>query len=100
MSRDTGTVNAYVTGFLGSKRIVLWDTMLQKLDADEAEFIMAHELGHYVLGHVVQGLLVSSALTFIGLGLARLLAEAALRRWGAPASASTGSPMWPRPRSS
>lgn len=81
-SKDTETVNAYVTGLLGSKRIVLWDTLLKKLDAEQVLFVMGHEMGHYVLGHVVQGLGVTVGLLLIGLFLTRLLAESALRRWG------------------
>ena len=50
-------MNAYVTGLGSSKRIVLWDTLLAKLDAREVCVVMAHEMGHYVLDHVLQGLL-------------------------------------------
>ena len=60
-SVDTEAVNAYVTGFLGTKRIVLWDTLLEKLEDDEVLFVMGHEMGHYVLGHVVMGIGLSSA---------------------------------------
>lgn len=71
--RDTKTINAYVTGFLGTKRIVLWDTILEKLPPDELLFVMGHEMGHYVLGHVVRGILVSAGLTLIGLfGVAKV----------------------------
>ena len=49
VASDTTTVNAYVTGLLGTKRIVLWDTLLAKLDDDEVLVIMGHEMGHYVL---------------------------------------------------
>jgi Zn-dependent protease with chaperone function len=56
-SVDTKTVNAYVTGFWSSKRIVLWDTLLAKLNAREVRVVMAHEMGHYVLDHVLKGLL-------------------------------------------
>ncbi|HEY0038972.1 MAG TPA: M48 family metallopeptidase [Longimicrobium sp.] len=51
-SVDTKQVNAYVTGFGGSKRIVLWDTLLRKMDEREVIFVMGHEMGHFVLGHV------------------------------------------------
>ncbi len=64
-SVDTKTVNAYVTGFLGTKRIVLWDTILAKLDERELLFVMGHEMGHFVLGHVVKGILFLAALTFV-----------------------------------
>ncbi|WP_337176825.1 M48 family metallopeptidase [Paludisphaera sp.] len=66
-SIDTKAVNAYVTGFLGSKRIVLWDTLLERLDEREVLFVMAHEMGHYVLGHVVRSILLSFVVTLAGL---------------------------------
>src|SRR5436189_762920 len=66
-SADTKAVNAYMTGFLGTKRIVLWDTLIAKLDRRELLTVMGHEIGHYVLGHILQGILLSSVLTFIGL---------------------------------
>jgi Zn-dependent protease with chaperone function len=51
-SVDTKAVNAYVTGLFGSKRIVLWDTIIARLDQRELLTVMGHEMGHYVLGHV------------------------------------------------
>jgi Zn-dependent protease with chaperone function len=66
MSRDTKAVNAYVTGMGGTKRIVLWDTLLKDLTEDEILTVMGHEMGHYVLGHVARGLLVASALSLAG----------------------------------
>jgi Zn-dependent protease with chaperone function len=65
-SVDTKTVNAYVTGFLSTKRIVLWDTIVAKLDSRQLMFTMGHEMGHYVLGHVWQGILVGSAIGLFG----------------------------------
>ena len=59
-SRDTKTVNAYVTGVFGTKRIVLWDTLVDKLGEKELLFVMAHEMGHYALGHVVRSVLLST----------------------------------------
>lgn len=52
-SQDTKAVNAYVVGIGDTKRIVLWDTLIQKCDDDEVLFVMGHEMGHYVLGHVI-----------------------------------------------
>ena len=66
-SVDTNTVNAYVTGFGASKRIVLWDTTIRKLDTNELLFVMGHEMGHYVLGHIVKSILFSSVLILITL---------------------------------
>jgi Zn-dependent protease with chaperone function len=68
-SKDTKTVNAYVTGLGSTKRIVLWDTLLNKLDEKEVLFVMGHEMGHYALNHVLQGVLVAVALVFVGLYL-------------------------------
>lgn len=51
-SRRTRALNAYVSGLGGSARIVLWDTMLERLEEDEILSVMAHEMGHYVEGHV------------------------------------------------
>ena len=51
-SVDTKKVNAYVTGVGKTKRIVLWDTLLARLTPRQTRFVVGHELGHYVLGHV------------------------------------------------
>lgn len=66
-SVDTKTVNAYVTGFMNTKRIVLWDTLLGKLDDEEVLVVMGHEMGHYVLGHVAQIIVLACALVLVGL---------------------------------
>jgi Zn-dependent protease with chaperone function len=68
-SVDTKAVNAYVTGVMGTKRIVLWDTLLAKLDEKEVLHVMGHEMGHYVLGHVARSIVLSALLTLIGLFL-------------------------------
>lgn len=54
-------LNAYVTGFGPSKRVVVWDTSIQKATPDEILFIFGHEMGHYVLGHI------RSTIEFLGL---------------------------------
>jgi Zn-dependent protease with chaperone function len=51
-SVDTKAVNAYGTGFMGTKRIVLRDTIIEKPDRKELLFIIGQEMGHYVLGHI------------------------------------------------
>ncbi len=60
-SRKTNAINAYVTGLGASKRVVIWDTTIQKTSNDESLFIVGHELGHYVLRHLRQGFLVGAA---------------------------------------
>lgn len=82
-SVDTKAVNAYVTGFLGSKRIVLWDTLLAKLDEREVLFVMAHEMGHYVLGHVVRSIVLSVAVTLVGLYFVHRTAGGLIERYSA-----------------
>ena len=54
-SAKSTELNAYVTGFGASKRVVVWDTTVAKSTPDEIAFIFAHEMGHYALGHVVLG---------------------------------------------
>jgi Zn-dependent protease with chaperone function len=81
-SVDTKTVNAYVTGFLASKRIVLWDTLLARLDEREVLAVMGHEMGHYVLHHVLLGIAFYSGLAGLGLWVVHRLAPLAIARWG------------------
>ena len=63
-SQDTKSLNAYVTGFGSTKRIVLWDTLIDKLSPNEILFVMGHEMGHYVLHHVWWMFLFSSLFSF------------------------------------
>lgn len=51
-SQDTNKLNAYVIGLGHTNRIVLWDTTIKQLTPDEILFVMGHEMGHYVLGHI------------------------------------------------
>jgi Zn-dependent protease with chaperone function len=61
-SKKTNDLNAYVTGVGASKRVVVWDTTIQKLTTDETLFIFGHEAGHYVLNHVRNGFLFFAAM--------------------------------------
>jgi len=80
-SVDTHTANAYVTGVLASKRIVLWDTLIAQLDEPEVLFVMGHEMGHYVLNHVVQGVVLYTLLAGIGLFAVQRIAPLAIARF-------------------
>lgn len=51
-STKTRTLNAYMTGFGSTKRIVIWDTTAKHLTAPQIQTVFAHELGHYALGHI------------------------------------------------
>lgn len=57
-SRDTKEMNAYMTGVFKSKRIVLWDTTIEKLSRREVLSVTAHEIGHYVKGHIWKGIVL------------------------------------------
>ena len=81
-SKQTKEMNAYVTGIGPSARIVLWDTILAKLDRDEILSVMGHEMGHYVLNHLWQGIAFSVVVTFLGFFIAQRLFEWGLARWG------------------
>ncbi len=82
-SVDTKALNAYVTGFLNTKRIVLWDTLIAKLNERELLFVMGHEMGHYVLGHIVQGILGYSLLVLAGLYFLHRASGTLIRRYRA-----------------
>jgi STE24 endopeptidase len=53
-SRRSSHGNAYFTGFGKTKRIVFFDTLLSRLEPQEVEAVLAHELGHFKLKHVVK----------------------------------------------
>jgi Zn-dependent protease with chaperone function len=82
MSRRTKKINAYVSGFGASQRIVLWDTTLGSLRRDEILLVMGHEMGHYVLGHVWKSLVVIAAGAFVAFWLAARLTGWMLARFG------------------
>ena len=64
-SRRTAHGNAYFIGFGRTKRIVLFDTLLERSTPDEIEAVVAHELGHFLHRHVLFGLLRSAAILFV-----------------------------------
>lgn len=80
-SVDTEKVNAYVSGFGNTKRIVLYDTIIQKLTPEELLFVLGHEMGHYVLRHVVLLILTTWGIIGVLLYLIHRLSGALLRRW-------------------
>jgi STE24 endopeptidase len=79
-SVDTKTTNAYVNGFMDTKRIVLWDTIIAKLDEPELMFVMGHEMGHYVLGHAWKGNLFLCGLIVLSLYGVHRLSRGLIRR--------------------
>ncbi len=61
MSRQTEKANAYVTGLFGAHRIVIGDTLIKRFPEASAEFVVAHELGHYVSGDVWRSVFAGTA---------------------------------------
>ena len=85
-SAKTNQINAYVTGIGASKRLVVWDNTINKMAPGEVLFVIGHEMGHYALGHVVNGIAFSLAGILIGLYVACRALQWMLRicgeRWG------------------
>ncbi len=75
-------MNAYVTGFGASKRVVVWDTTIAKATPDEILFIFGHEMGHYVLRHIARGLVLSIVGAFLAFWLGYLFVRWSLERYG------------------
>ncbi|MDP9039695.1 MAG: M48 family metalloprotease [Acidobacteriota bacterium] len=82
-SAKVTSLNAYVTGFGPSKRIVVWDTTIAHSTPDQIAYIFAHELGHYALSHVLVGITLSCLALLPLFWLTHLGASALLRRYAA-----------------
>jgi STE24 endopeptidase len=74
-SRRTVHGNAYFTGIGRNKRIVFFDTLIERLQIPEVEAVLAHELGHFRLHHVRSQMIVSLGLGLLGLALLGALAQ-------------------------
>lgn len=68
-SKRSSHGNAYFTGLGKNKRIVFFDTLLETLDPNEVEAVLAHELGHFKHHHVRKGLILNAIITLLGLAL-------------------------------
>jgi len=68
-SRRSGHGNAYFTGLGSNKCIVFFDTLVESLNHDELEAVLAHELGHFKRKHVLKMLIASAVMTLLGLAL-------------------------------
>ncbi len=64
-SKRSGHGNAYFSGFGGAKRIVFYDTLLERLAPNEIEAVLAHELGHFKLKHIIKRMAVMFALSLV-----------------------------------
>lgn len=79
-SRRTTTINAYVSGFGSTRRVVLYDTLVSDLPRDQALSVVAHELAHARHGDVVIGSVLGAAGALAGVGLLGLAVSALGRR--------------------
>jgi STE24 endopeptidase len=77
-SRRSAHGNAFFTGFGRARRIVFFDTLLSRLDVDELEAVLAHELGHFKRGHLRKRVLMMAALSLM---LLALLGWLAMQSW-------------------
>ena len=68
-SKRSSHGNAYFTGFGKTKRIVFFDTLIDRLTTEEIEAVLAHELGHFARGHIPRLLIVRFALALLLLGI-------------------------------
>jgi STE24 endopeptidase len=76
-SKRSAHGNAFFTGFGASKRIVLFDTLVARLQPAEIEAVLAHELGHYKLHHVAKGMVLGWSMSLVLLAALGWLARAA-----------------------
>ncbi len=74
-SKRSAHSNAFFTGFGSFRRIVLFDTLMEQLKDEELEAVLAHEIGHYKLGHISRMLAVSGLSMLLGFRILAWLAE-------------------------
>jgi STE24 endopeptidase len=82
-SKQTSRVSANVSGFAGTIRVSLNDNLLNKTSLPEIKAVMGHEMGHYVLNHVVRNLIYLSIVILFGYWFVHRLFDAVLVRFGA-----------------
>ena len=76
-SKRSAHANAYFTGFGSAKRVVFFDTLLSRLNGDEVEAVLAHELGHFHYKHILKRLLAMAVLSLLGFAALGYLSEQA-----------------------
>jgi STE24 endopeptidase len=75
-------LNAYVTGIGASKRMVVWDTTIAKMNNSQIVFVAGHETGHYVLQHIPKGLVFFAVLVLLFFYVVHRIIGWVLARWG------------------
>ena len=74
-SKRSSHGNAYFTGFGRNRRIVFFDTLLSRLNADEVEAVLAHELGHFKHKHILKRTIISTVMALLFLLLLQFLSQ-------------------------
>ena len=91
-SKRSAHANAYFTGFGASKRVVFFDTLLNKLTPGEVEAVLAHELGHFKHKHVIKRIGSMFALSLVGFALLGWLSSQAWFYMALGVRPSVGAP--------
>jgi STE24 endopeptidase len=81
-SKQHNRVSANVSGFLGTQRISLNDNLINRCSLEEIESVMAHEIGHYVLNHIVKSFIFFFILIVVGFWLVKWSFDRILKRFG------------------
>ena len=81
-SEKLNSLNAYVTGFGSSKRVVVWDTTISKMTVPQILYVFGHEMGHYVLHHIIKGLIFAAVLIFVFLFLGYRYTHSLISKYG------------------
>ena len=81
-SRQTKRVSANVSGIFGTARIALNDNLVNRCSLPEIRFVMAHEMGHYVLNHIYKLLVEMIVFTLIAFALTKVVFEWTVRHYG------------------
>lgn len=93
-SRRSSHGNAFFAGIGRTRRIVLFDTLLETLSESELEAVLAHEIGHYRCGHIPRQLVFGFLLAFVAIAAFGLWMDhpALLTALGVPAALADGAP--------
>ena len=81
-SRQTTRISANVSGFANTMRITLNDNLLRRGSPEEIQAVMGHEMGHYVMHHIYNGILFFFIVTVVAFAYLRWALDWTLQRWG------------------
>jgi len=81
-SEKSTAINAYVAGFGASKRVVIWDTTIAKMNTPQITYVVGHEMGHYVLNQTPKLLGALAAIFFVAFYVGYRTVGWSLNKWG------------------